>query len=112
MTYPSAKRIVLNILAPIVICVFAAGCNSAAGGDGQAAAALPQSAGTGSKTLNCVAPVSNSDGTTLTNLAGYYIHYSSDRKRDPRSDSGPDRLRDRKPAHGFLLLLDHKLKRC
>jgi hypothetical protein len=29
-------------------------------------------------TLNWVTPLSKSDGTTLTELAGYYIHYGSD----------------------------------
>jgi len=82
----SSGRIALSFLAPIVIGVFAAGCNSsavspasssAASGNSQAAPVLPQSAGTGSVTLNWVAPVTNSDGTTLTNLAGYYIHYGN-----------------------------------
>jgi len=78
MTYLFANRIVLNILAPILICALAAACTSGGGGHSQASSALPQAAGTGSVTLDWVAPVSNSDGTTLTNLAGYHIHYGTD----------------------------------
>jgi hypothetical protein len=88
MKHLSSGRIALSFLAPIVIGVFAAGCNQSSTSSGsqpapatssnsQAAPAIPQPASTGSVALSWVAPLTNSDGTTLTNLAGYYIHYGN-----------------------------------
>jgi Putative Ig domain len=55
--------------------------------DGSATASLPvfsivvvstAAAGTGSATVTWVAPTENSNGTALTDLAGYYVYYGTD----------------------------------
>lgn len=44
---------------------------------GSAPASTPPTASTGNVTLNWTPPTENVDGTTLTNLAGYDIHYGT-----------------------------------
>jgi hypothetical protein len=66
----------------IVTLLAAAGlsaCNSGSGSAGAPVAAAPSGSGgaTGSATLSWQPPQTNTDGTALTNLVGYYIHYGT-----------------------------------
>jgi hypothetical protein len=55
------------------------GCNDpGSASTASAKAASPASSGSGSATLSWEAPTTNTDGTPLTNLAGYCIYYGSD----------------------------------
>lgn len=50
---------------------------SASGTSGPPSATAPAPTSKGSATLNWTAPTSNSDGSALTNLAGYHIYYGA-----------------------------------
>lgn len=56
---------------PAIVSLILAGCG---GGGGSAGA---PTATTGTATVSWVAPTMNSDGSALTNLAGYTIHYGA-----------------------------------
>jgi hypothetical protein len=63
--------------ASLVLGLLLAGCNDPGAGTASPSAASGVGSGTGSVTLSWEAPTSNTDGTPLTNLAGYRIYYGS-----------------------------------
>ena len=61
--------LVIGLLIPLFSCGGGGGSNVGGGGTGSGDAEV---------TLEWIAPTENTDGTTLTDLAGYRIYYSSD----------------------------------
>lgn len=56
----------------------AADTGASATASSASAPTAPSTAGSGAVTLNWTAPTENTDGTPLTNLAGYDIHYGTE----------------------------------
>jgi hypothetical protein len=65
----------------VVAVLILSGCGGGAGSSSAPASgagtAPPAPASQGSATLTWTAPTSNTDGSALTNLAGYYIYYGT-----------------------------------
>lgn len=64
-------RTLFRYLSALLIVLCVAACGGGGGGGGGSAAP------TGSATLDWVAPTQNDNGTTLTDLAGFKVHYGT-----------------------------------
>jgi hypothetical protein len=74
-------RLIRAICAPVLVAFALGGCGGGEGvtvGTTAAETAAVATPVTGKATLSWVAPTQNSDGSALTNLAGYNIYYGTD----------------------------------
>jgi len=88
MQHVIARSRSVMMLAPALLCLLSAGCGSGPIGPGITAASAAGSSSASNQntqsaanprsvTLSWQPPLTNSDGTTLTDLAGYHIHYGT-----------------------------------